>query len=179
MVSACPDQRKLSRQHPAEGRLMIDGPGPPTTLRLTGNPRGWEPVIRCARICRSDPAALPATGTLRPRSGFRLVTSRRLKRHRDRPYRDLGQRYRTAQDQSRPQVQGVTAWATMPSPDDRRSWRWLLAAGDDTAVASGGQLQRGRSMQPVANHGHCTPPRLHSRQHPDAVACASHHAASV
>ena len=37
---------------------MIDGPGPPITLRLTGAPRGLEPIIRCALICRSEPGTV-------------------------------------------------------------------------------------------------------------------------
>lgn len=33
---------------------MIDGPGPPLTVRLTGSPIALESVIRCALMRRSD-----------------------------------------------------------------------------------------------------------------------------
>lgn len=33
---------------------MIDGPGPPATLRATGAPTGLDPFIRWARILSAD-----------------------------------------------------------------------------------------------------------------------------
>ena len=51
-MSRWPDQASESRQHPAEGRLMIDGPGPPSTSRRTAAPTRRRPRIRCARMTR-------------------------------------------------------------------------------------------------------------------------------
>ena len=53
-VSSWPDQRRVNRQHPAVGRLIIDGPGPPITLRPTSEPTLVDPIIRWALIRRSE-----------------------------------------------------------------------------------------------------------------------------
>jgi hypothetical protein len=42
------------RQHPDDGKLTIEGPGPPKTLRVTGAPMGVDPFIRWASILRGD-----------------------------------------------------------------------------------------------------------------------------
>lgn len=60
-VSSWPDQRRVNRQHPAVGRLMIDGPGPPITLRPTGEPTLVDPIIRWALIRRSEPELVGET----------------------------------------------------------------------------------------------------------------------
>ncbi len=44
---------------------MIEGPGLPITLRLTGAPTGTAPAIRCALIRRSDPGTEGACETHR------------------------------------------------------------------------------------------------------------------
>src|SRR4051812_43295194 len=68
MVSVWPDHASVSRQHPALGRSMIDGPGPPVTLRSTVS----SAPSNFAVISRSLPVVSGARDTQRillPRSG--------------------------------------------------------------------------------------------------------------
>jgi len=65
MASRRPLQRRVNRQQPAAGMLMIDGPGPPISLRTTGEPIVLAPFIRWALISKSEPEESAARATQR------------------------------------------------------------------------------------------------------------------
>ena len=53
-----PAHLSVKRQQPATGRLITEGPGPPTTIRVTATPSFRWPCVRCARI-RSGASTAP------------------------------------------------------------------------------------------------------------------------
>src|SRR5579862_3346791 len=54
-VSIWPDQRSVNCQHPAAGMSMMDGPGPPATVRRCTAPTAVPPISCRAVISRDEP----------------------------------------------------------------------------------------------------------------------------